>query len=299
VLFPRDPSDDDFVRGGRRVEIRGRTDRSAFFVDAEDGSGTVVAVLSPDPLSFDAFVRNDHWDFRALTATDVRNDPLAGLLDIARRMAGETHFEYDAATYVVGGDIASHYAYGSDYYGSSYYGYGYPSRFGVGLSFGYPGYYGWGYDPFCYDPFWGGNCGSRFGAFGYSSYGFGRPYYYRPYGYSRYTGAWPRGFGRSVAIGSRFVIPRDRVQVTGIQPRTRTGFANPGPTPRSVRGPAIAPRGMQPRGRGPAVAPRGGGSRGGSVSRPSGGGSRGRSAPSGGGSRGGGSRGSGGGGRRH
>ena len=288
VLFPRDPSDDDFVRGGRRVEIRGRTDRSAFFVDAEDGSGTVVAVLSPDPLSFDAFMRNDHWDFRALTATDIRNDPLAGLLDIARRMAGEAHFEYDAATYVVGGDIASHYGYGSDYYGSGYYGYGHSSRFGVGLSFGYPGYSPWGYDPFCYDPFWGWRCGSRFGAFGYSSYGFGRPYYYRPYVYSRFG-----GFGRSVGGGTRFVIPRDRVQVTGIQPRNRVGAINPAGAPRG----SMAPRGVQPRGRGPAMSPRGGSSRGPSVSRPSGGGSRGRSAPASGGARGG--RSGGGGGRRH
>jgi len=29
------------------------------------GSGTVLAAVSRDPLNFDAFVRNDHWDFRA------------------------------------------------------------------------------------------------------------------------------------------------------------------------------------------------------------------------------------------
>jgi hypothetical protein len=295
VLFPLDPSDDDFVRAGKRREIRGRSDRSAFFVDASDGAGTVLAVLSPDPFTFDAFVRNDHWDFRALGGTNLRDDPLAGLFDLARRMAGETRFEYDVATYVVGGRIASHYGYGSGYYG-----YGYPSRFGFGLSFGSP----WGYDPFCYDPFWGWRCGSRFGGFGYSSYYFGRPYYYQPYRYSRYTGAWPRGFG-----GSRFVMPRDRVRVTGIQPRSRVGVANPGPTARGSRERAIAPRGTQPRARGPAMSPRGGSSRGPSmsprggssrgpsVSRPSNG-SRGRSQPSG-GTRSGGSRGSGGGGRRH
>ena len=44
VLFPLDPSDDDFVRGGRRQELRGRSDRDAFQVDDDDGSGT-VAVL--------------------------------------------------------------------------------------------------------------------------------------------------------------------------------------------------------------------------------------------------------------
>jgi hypothetical protein len=274
VLFPLDPSDDDFVRGGKRIEIRGRSNREAFFVDADDGSGTVVAVLSPDPLGYDAFARNDHWDFRALGAGDVRNDPLAGLLDIARRMAGEARFEYDVATYVVGRQIASHYGYGSGYYGSGYYGYGYPSRFRFGLSFGTP----YGYDPFCYDPFWGYSAAcSRFG-FGYSAFSFGRPYVYRPYAYSRYPGAWSRGFG-----GSRFVIPSDRVRVTGIDPRRRDAVANPG----SFR----APRGS----RGPAMSPRGGSSRGPTMSRPSGG-SRGRGGSSFGGGR---SRGGGGGGRRH
>src|SRR6266566_2040994 len=231
VLFPLDPSDDDFVRGGKRVEIRGRSDREAFLVDAGDGSGTVVAVLSPDPLSYEAFVRNDHWDYRTLGAgnSESRDDPLAGLLDIARRMAGETHFEYDAATYVVGSEIASRYGYGSDYYGAGYYGYGYPYRFRLGVSFGYP--YGYGYDPFCYDPFWG----------------------------------WS-------AACSRFGIPRDRVQVTGIEPRRRFGAANPVAMPRG----SLAPRGVQPRGRGPTMSPRGGWSRGGSptMSRPSGGGGR-------------------------
>lgn len=310
VLFPLDPSDDDFVRGGKRFELRGRSNRDAFLVDDGDGAGTVVAVFSPDPLSYDAFVRNDHWDYRAFGGgtTQLRDDPLAGLLDIARRMAGETHFEYDAATYVVEGRIASHY--GSGYYGSGYYGYGHRSRFGVGLSFGYPGYYPWGYDPFCYDPFWGWSCGSRFGGFGYSSYYFGRPYYYRPYAYSRYPGAGPRGFGRGFVGGSRFVIPRDRVSVTGIEPRRRVGVANPGSMARGSRERAVTPRSVQPRGRGPAIAPRGGStrgpsmsprggsSRGPSVSRPSNG-SRGRSGPpSGGGTRGGSSRG-GGGTRRH
>ncbi len=318
VLFPLDPSDDDFVRGGRRFELRGRSDRDAFLVDDGDGAGTVVAVFSPDPLGYDAFVRNDHWDYRAFGGgtTELRDDPLAGLLDIARRMAGETHFEYDAVTYVVGGEIASQY--GSGYYGSGSYGYGHPYRFGVGLSFGYPGDYGWGYDPFCYDAFWGWSCGSRFGAFGYSSYSFGRPYYYRPYIYRPYVYSRFGGFGRNFAGGSRFVTPRDRVRVTGIGPRRRVGAVNPAATPRGRvvtprgvqprgRGPAMAPRGgssrgpsMSPRGgssRGPSMSPRGGSNRGPSVSRPSNG-SRGRSQPSG-GTRGGGSRSSGGGGRRH
>jgi len=48
VLFPLDPTDDDFVRGGRKFEIRGRGDRDAFQVEGTDGSGTVLAAVSPD-----------------------------------------------------------------------------------------------------------------------------------------------------------------------------------------------------------------------------------------------------------
>src|SRR5206468_13040743 len=110
--------------------------------------------------------------------TSQRDDPLASLLDIAHRMAGAAHFEYDAVTYVVGRQIASRYGYGPDYYGSDSYGSGYygaPYRFRFGLSFGSP--YS---DPFCYDPFWGWSAAcSPFGygyGFGYSAFYFNRPY---------------------------------------------------------------------------------------------------------------------------
>src|SRR5439155_1109651 len=99
VLFPTDPRDDDFIRGGRRFEVRGRSDRDAFQVEGDEGSGTVLAAVSSDPLNFDAFVRNDHWDFRALGGPSraVTNDPLAQLLDIVQRMSGDSsgRFDYD------------------------------------------------------------------------------------------------------------------------------------------------------------------------------------------------------------
>src|SRR2546421_4746753 len=39
VLFPLDPSNDNFVRGHETIEVRGRGDREAFFVDDREGSG--------------------------------------------------------------------------------------------------------------------------------------------------------------------------------------------------------------------------------------------------------------------
>src|SRR3989442_9114778 len=39
VLFPVDPGDSSFVRGGKKLEIRGRGGREAFTVDEPQGSG--------------------------------------------------------------------------------------------------------------------------------------------------------------------------------------------------------------------------------------------------------------------
>jgi len=216
VLFPLDPRDDDFIRGGKRFEVRGRADRDAFQIEADEGSGTVLAAVAKDPFTFDSFVRNDHWDFRALggPSTSVRDDPQAKLVDIVQRMAGDStgRFEYDVTTYVVNGSrVASRYGYGYGW-GSPYY---YGGRF---------------YNPFCFDPFWG--WASCFG------YGFGYPYGYRfsfgfgfawRYPYTRYRPFPPLVFTRPL-------LPRVRYEPVPVRPRT--GWSNPAP----VRTRDIAPR---------------------------------------------------------
>jgi hypothetical protein len=198
VIFPLDPSDDNFIRGDRKFEVRGRGDRDAFQAEG-DGSGTVIAAVSPDPFRFDEFARNGHWDFRSLggPSSEVTNDPPAKLLDIVQRMSPDSsaRFEYDQATYVVQST-----QYAADY------GHGYGSHFMIGLSFGFPYYapYGaWGYGA------WG------YGAWGYP-YGYGS--FYRPVPYR------PVVFG---AFGtSRFVKPA-RQFVTPIQVRPRTIVGTP------------------------------------------------------------------------
>ena len=74
VLFPVDPVDDDFVRGGQSLEVRGRGDREAFLVDEGSGSGVVLAAWSPEPFRFDGLVRGDHWDYRMLAPDGIRGD---------------------------------------------------------------------------------------------------------------------------------------------------------------------------------------------------------------------------------
>src|SRR5437773_4515871 len=230
VLYPLDPSDDDFVRGGKKLEVRGRADRDAFQIEGNEGSGTVLAAVAPDAFAFGAFARNDHWDFRALgsPSATVKDDPLARLLDIVRQMSGDSagRFDYDYDTYVVNSrDIASRYGYGS--------GYGF-----------YPYHFGY-YDPFCYDPFFfSARCyglGYGFGYPGGFGFGFGFPIFrpYRPYRPYIFTSLPGSRFAQP-----RLVIPANRPsRYIPIQPRPRDDvgsvFSKP---PRDMGRPNIAPR---------------------------------------------------------
>jgi hypothetical protein len=178
VLFPLDPEDDNYVRGGRTYELRDRGDRESFTVEANSGEGAIYAAVSRDPFRFDAFQVNHHWDYDALNAQDPGTDPEPVLGDIVQRMASG-RYDYDYLTYDVYeySDVA--YATGAGYTPYSYYGdycapyslyscdpYYYRSRFSLYLNVGSPFYY----DPFYYDPFYYGY---------YSPYY--SPYYYRPY----------------------------------------------------------------------------------------------------------------------
>src|SRR5436189_4460014 len=49
VLFPREPWEDNFARGGREYEVQGGNDRDAFYIDDYPGVGYLFAVASADP----------------------------------------------------------------------------------------------------------------------------------------------------------------------------------------------------------------------------------------------------------
>jgi uncharacterized protein DUF4384 len=247
VIFPVDPNDDDFVRGGKQFEIRWRGEREAFYVEDLPGQGTVVAVWSPDPFKFDAFVRNGHWDYRVLAAKKLTDDPEGGLVDIAQSMAGETEVKYDIASYSV--TVPPYWR--DPLYGRGRFGGGWSPGLRLSFLFGTPYYY---YNsPFCYDPFWG------YDAFACAGYGFGYGFGYR--GFYRQP-VYVRSFGAVTRSSSRFVIPRDRVRVTPIEPRTRVrtsdGASGRGwSQPRSGSRPTVsAPRGS---GRGGSARGSGGG----------------------------------------
>jgi hypothetical protein len=185
VLFPLDPNDDNFVRGGKKYEIRGRGDRESFDVDTRTGHGTIYAAVSKSAYRFDDFVLGDHWDYRNLAPNRLPRDPEAELNDLVRRMA-QGSFDYDILGYdVIERVYASNSYYDYPSYASVYYGDTWCcSGISLGFSFGRPYYrrpfYGYAYDPF-YDPFF------------YDPWYY-RPYYYRPAYYQPYYGYYPYGY---------------------------------------------------------------------------------------------------------
>src|SRR5258708_189291 len=48
VLFPREPWEDNFVRGARDYEVQGRSYRDAFYIDDYPGVGYIFAIAAAD-----------------------------------------------------------------------------------------------------------------------------------------------------------------------------------------------------------------------------------------------------------
>lgn len=110
VLFPREPWEDNFARGGRELEVDGRQlDSDAFTIDDYPGVGYLFAVASADPFTYDGIESGDHWDYRVIADGRVRGDPYVALTDLAQRIVPEGYadWDYDIVTYNVG----QHYDY--------------------------------------------------------------------------------------------------------------------------------------------------------------------------------------------
>jgi hypothetical protein len=109
VLFPREPWEDNFVRGDREFEVQGYASRDLFQIDDYPGVGYLFAVAAPDPFVYDAIESGDHWDYRGIADGRVRGDPYVALTDLAQRIvpADYTDWDYDIIPYYV----QQHYDY--------------------------------------------------------------------------------------------------------------------------------------------------------------------------------------------
>lgn len=200
VLFPLDPGDDAFVRGGKDYELRSRGDRRTVFIaDWSHGTGTILAALSASPLSPGAYAVNDHWDYRALVLPDDGDDE-TDLRNLAERIA-PGGVEYDVMPYVIASGDGMSMGTSPDVVAVGV---------GVGGCWGCVGF-GWGYGGWGFSIGWGWGWG---GYWGYPSYpyypyypGYYPPYYpgyYPPY----YPGYYPPYYpGYPVSPGAAYGTP--------------------------------------------------------------------------------------------
>lgn len=103
VLFPREPWEDNFARGGRDYDVPGRDSRDAFFIDDYPGVGYIFAVVAGDAFAYDALESHDHWDYRAIADGRIHGDPYVAVTDLAERIVppGYGDWDYDLAPYYV------------------------------------------------------------------------------------------------------------------------------------------------------------------------------------------------------
>ena len=190
VLFPLDPGDDAFIRGGKTYKLTGRDGRGAFYLDQAGGGGMVYAAWSSSPFRMADFVRGDHWDYGVFDQYNASDDPESQLTDVVLLMTSQA-FDYAIDRYIVYTQaevVSSEYP---SYIGVS--GWPWPtyynSGWSIGISFGYPccynNWYGW-YPGYGYGYGWG------YAGWGYPGYGYGYPVY--GYGYPGYGYGYP-GYG--------------------------------------------------------------------------------------------------------
>ncbi len=184
VVFPVDPTDDNFIRGGKKYEVRGRGGRETFDIDNRTGHGTIYAAVSKSAFRFDDLVLDDHWDYKTIAPNRLPQDPESDLTELVRKMA-QGSFDYDLLGYDViehvyaSSSYYDHSSYASVYYGDSWC----CSGISFGFSFGYPYRYPY-YSPY-YPAYWYPYATPYYGYYPYYGYAY-YPYYgygYYPYGH--------------------------------------------------------------------------------------------------------------------
>lgn len=236
VLFPLDPTDDNFIRGGKNYQIIGRDGKGSFYLSQAGGGGMVYAAWSASPFTLGGFTRGDHWDFDVLDRFNASDDPEATLNDLVGQMtpsafdyAIDRYVVYSVADYSDGGSTTyvgvsgwpwpTYYTtgwsvsigFGCCYYDPwPYYGYGWYPAYGYYPWYGY-GYPGYGYPGYGYPGY--GYPGYGYPGYGYPGYGYG---YSRPPGYYSAAGYYrPYTFKPGGTVTDPGIPYRPRGEVAG------------------------------------------------------------------------------------
>ncbi len=110
VLFPREPWEQNYVRGGYTYDVPNYGEHDAFVVDDDPGVGYVFGVASADPYQYDAFENADHWDLAQVSDYGrIHGDPYQSMEDLVQRMIPPGYADYD--THLLPYYVERHYDY--------------------------------------------------------------------------------------------------------------------------------------------------------------------------------------------
>lgn len=211
VLFPRVPSENNYVRGGATYDVPNYGRRDAFVVDDDPGVGYVFAVAAQDQFRWDPWTSADHWQLERVSDGRIHGDPYSSLEELVQRILPEGYADYD--THLLPYHVEQRYDY---------------PRFVCYDCHSYVGYSYWNpYRFYC----------PRFTLFVYND-----PYYFYPsYWYpTRYYGGTRVVYVRPGQRDGRYVFKaREDQTQPGIAYRDRRADARTGerrPADRGVRG---------------------------------------------------------------
>jgi hypothetical protein len=221
VLFPREPWEDNRVRGGYTYDVPNYGRHDAFVVDDDPGVGYVFGVASADPFRFEPFSRSNHWDLAlASDGGRIHGDPYQALAEMVQRILPPDYADYD--THLLPYYVEQHYDY---------------PRFLCYDCHTYVGFSAW--NPYSY---W---C-PRFTLFVYRD-----PFYYYPsYWYpSRYYGGTRVVYTRPFERGSQYIFKAREDQsapAIAYRDRSRENQGERRAADRGVRGADIGAAGTVP-----------------------------------------------------
>jgi hypothetical protein len=221
VLFPREPWEDNGVRGGATYDVPNYGNHDAFVVDDDPGVGYVFGVASAGPFAYDQFTRSNHWDLALVSdGGRIHGDPYQSIEELIQRIIPAGYTDYD--THLLPYYVEQRYDY---------------PRFLCYDCHTYVPYSSWNpYTNWC----------PRFTLFVYRD-----PYYYYPsYWYpTRYYGGSRVVYVRPFERGSQYIFKNREDQsapAIAYRDRSRETPSDRRPADRGVRGADIGVRGTAP-----------------------------------------------------
>lgn len=95
VLFPHEPWEDNYARGGRQYQVETHRNSYSFVVDDYPGQGYLFGVATADPFNYGELVRGDHWDYRVIADEGrIVGDPYVALMDLIDQIVPPNYAEY-------------------------------------------------------------------------------------------------------------------------------------------------------------------------------------------------------------